>query len=469
MEARGVVTSDFATLDLAPDLLNVLGELGFAEMTPIQAKSLPLLLQGGDLLGQSKTGSGKTLAFALPILQHLQLRDKGVQALILCPTRELALQVAAEIRKLGRRLEGLQVLPLVGGQPGREQAEALAKGVHVVVGTPGRVLDHLERRRLDLSPLKTLVLDEADKMLEMGFAEEMEAILRRVPTRRQTVLFSATLPEEIQKLSAKFQKNPQRVFVDEEGATPSLVEQFVYEAEPAERLPVLMRVLQQHPADSVIIFCNTKAAVNEISEALSAQKASFGVLHGDLEQRERDRAMALFRNRSHRLMVATDIASRGLDIEDLELVVNYELPPQPEVYVHRIGRTGRAGKTGTAVALAGAREALRVLELERLTKNPFLRKPLGFKNQHGLSKSLREAEMRTLVVSGGRKDKLRPGDILGALTGEAGGIPAAEVGKIEIHDHVSYVAILAKTAPLAFEKLRDSRIKGKKFQIKLMK
>jgi len=464
-----VVTSDFATLDLAPDLLRVLGEMGFAEMTPIQAKSLPLLLQGGDLLGQSKTGSGKTLAFALPILQHLQLRDKGVQALILCPTRELALQVVAEIRKLGRRLEGLQVLPLVGGQPGREQAEALANGVHIVVGTTGRVLDHLERRRLDLSPLKTLVLDEADKMLEMGFAEEMEAILRRVPARRQTVLFSATLPEEIQKLSAKFQKNPQRVFMDEEGVTPSLVEQFVYEAEPSERLPVLMRVLQQHPAGSVIIFCNTKAAVNEISEALSAQKASFGVLHGDLEQRDRDRAMALFRNRSSRLMVATDIASRGLDIEDLELVVNYELPPQPEVYVHRIGRTGRAGKTGTAVALAGAREALRILELERFTKTSFLRKPLGFKNQHGLSKNLREAEMRTLAVAGGRKDKLRPGDILGALTGEAGGIPAAEVGKIEIHDHVSYVAILAKTAPLAFEKLRDSRIKGKKFQIKMLK
>lgn len=463
-----VKQADFSSLSLSEDLLAVVKELGYEKMTSIQAQSIPQLLAGKDLIGQSKTGSGKTAAFALPILNKIELRDKGLQVLILCPTRELATQVVGEIRKLGRRYEGLQVIPLVGGKPGREQAAALEKGVHIAVGTTGRVLDHLQRQRLDLSPLKTIVLDEADKMFEMGFEEELNAIMRQVPAVRQTVLFSATFPDSIQDLSRKYQKNPMKVVINEPDED-TLIEQFVYEAEPDDKLNILMRVLQQHPAESTIVFCNTKAAVSEVAEIIAEQNVSCAALHGDLEQRERDRVMALFRNGSHRILIATDVAARGLDIENLELVVNYDLPQQLEVYVHRIGRTGRSGKKGTAVALAGPREALRVMEIERFTKIKFERKPLGFKNQHGLGKSLRESNMQTLSISGGRKDKLRPGDILGALTGEAGGLKSADIGKIEIHDHFTYVAISASIVQIAFEALRDGRIKGKKFQIKFVK
>jgi ATP-independent RNA helicase DbpA len=451
--------TDFSALSLSEDLLLVVGELGYEKMTPIQAEGIPHLLAGKDLIGQSKTGSGKTAAYVLPILNKIELRDKGVQALILCPTRELAAQVVGEIRKLGRRYEGLQVLSLVGGKPGREQAEALEKGVHIAVGTTGRVLDHLERNRLDLSPLKTIVMDEADKMFEMGFADELRAIMGRVPQVRQTVLFSATFPAAIQEISQRFQKNPVKVVIEDTEEILA-IEQFVYEAESADKLNVLMRVLQQHPAESAIVFCNTKIAVNDIAEMIAEQNVSVAALHGDLDQRERDRVMALFRNGSHRILVATDVAARGLDIENLELVVNFDLPQQPEVYVHRIGRTGRAGNKGTAVSLAGAREAARVVELERFTKTKFTKPSLGFKNQHGLGKTLRESSMQTLSISGGRKDKLRPGDILGALTGEAGGLTASDEGKIEIHDHFSYVALSAKIAQVAFEKLRDGRIKG---------
>lgn len=461
--------TDFSSLSLSEDLLAVVGELGFQTLTPIQAESIPELLAGKDLMGQSKTGSGKTAAFALPILQKIQVRDRGLQALVLCPTRELAVQVVGEFRKLGRRLEGLQVLSLVGGQPGREQASALQNGVHIAVGTTGRVLDHLQRGRMDLSPLKVLVLDEADKMFEMGFEDELKAIMKFLPARRQTVLFSATFPESIQTLSRQYQKNPVQVVIEEPEQEKPLIEQYVYETEPEDKLNVLMRVLQQHPAESAIVFCNTKAAVTAIAEKIQVQDVSCAALHGDLEQRERDRVMALFRNGSHRILVATDVAARGLDIENLELVVNFDLPPQSEVYVHRIGRTGRAGRKGTAVSLAGPREALRVVELERFVKSKFERPSLGFKNQHGLGKHLRESKMQTLSISGGRKDKLRPGDILGALTGESGGLSSAEVGKIEIHDRFSYVAIAPQVAQSAFECLRDGRIKGKKFQIKFVK
>lgn len=469
MGVPGLKQTDFSSLSLSEDLLSVVAELGYETLTPIQAESIPPLLAGKDLIGQSQTGSGKTAAFALPILEKIQLRDRGLQALILCPTRELVVQVVGEIRKLGRRLEGLQVLPLVGGQPGREQAIALENGVHIAVGTTGRVLDHLEKNRMDLSPLKVLVLDEADKMLEMGFEQELNAIMQFMPQARQTALFSATFPESIQDLSRRFQKNPVKVVIEDAGIEQVTIEQLVYETEPEDKLNVLMRVLQQHPAESTIIFCNTKAATTAIAEKIAAMNVSCAALHGDLEQRERERVMALFRNGSHRILVATDVAARGLDIENLELVVNFDLPQQPEVYVHRIGRTGRAGRKGTAVSLASPREALRIVELERFVKRKFDRPSLGFKNQHGLGKAQRESKMQTLSISGGRKDKLRPGDILGALTGEAGGLNASDIGKIEILDHFAYVAINASVAPIAFAKLRDGRIKGKKFQIKIVK
>lgn len=464
--------SDFGAFNshsLSTEILIVLRELGFDKMTPIQAESIPVLLSGKDLIGQSRTGSGKTAAFSLPILNKINLRDHNLQALVLCPTRELAIQVVTEIRKLGRRHEGLKVLALVGGQPARLQAEALANGVHIAVGTPGRVLDLAERGRIDFENLETLVLDEADKMLDMGFKDELEALLRALPTSRQTVFFSATYPDTIQSLSKKYQKNPVLVKIEETENSISTIKQLIYESAPNDKLNTLIRVLAQHPSDSTLVFCNMKSTVQEITEILEKQNVSCGCLHGDLEQRDRDKVMTLFRNGSYRILIATDVAARGLDIENLELVINFDLPAQPETYVHRIGRTGRAGQEGLAITLVDPRDTLKILEFETLTKAKMERPRLGFNNQYGLNKKLRTASMQTLSISGGRKDKLRPGDILGALTGENSGLRAADIGKIEVQDKYSYVAISSDVANEAFNKLRDGRIKGQKFQIKFVK
>jgi ATP-independent RNA helicase DbpA len=466
-----VTNTTTQNIELSAKLKTVMEELGYNQLTPIQEKSIPLLLAGKDLVGQSKTGSGKTAAFSLPILNQIDLTKNYIQALILCPTRELANQVVGELRKLGRRHEGLKILALVGGQPGREQAESIENGVHIAVGTPGRILDHLNRERLDLNEIQTLVLDEADKMFDMGFEVEIKSILKQLPTKRQTVLFSATFPEAIESLSRRYQKNPITVRVEENHGEKSGIEQIVYDTDIdsniEKKINTLMRVLQQHPSTSTIIFCNMKNTVNEINAAILEREVTCAALHGDLEQRDRDRVMTLFRNGSLPILVATDIAARGLDIENLELVVNFDMPNQAETYVHRIGRTGRAGKLGVAVTLASPRDTLRLSEFEALTGGTFSRPLLGFKNQFGLNKFALEPAMQTLSISGGRKEKIRAGDILGALTGEAG-IQAVQVGKIEIHDHYSYVAIATSISKEAFEFLRNGKIKGKKFQIRVL-
>ena len=468
-----VKTTEFSSLKLSTDLLAVIKELGFDQMTPIQAESLPSLLLGKDLIGQSKTGSGKTAAFALPILQktttHHRYRD--LQALILCPTRELCTQVAREIRKLGRRHVSLQVLILSGGLPLRPQLEALHKGVHIVVGTPGRVLDVIGRDRIDFSRVHTLVLDEADTMLDMGFEEDIDAIISEVPGTRQTIFFSATFPHSIAALTKKYQDNPVKIKIEEAPESVPSIQQIAYEAEPENKVGTLIRVLQQHNPNSAIVFCNRKASVAELAQTLADQGLSSDCLHGDLEQVDRDQVMALFRNGSTRVLIATDVAARGLDIKDLDLVVNFELPHQPDIYVHRIGRTGRAGQTGTAVSLIGTDETPRIQEIEEFTGVRFEHKTLGFKNQEGIGKSstLREAPMQTLSIGGGRKDKLRPGDILGALTGESGGLKGADIGKIEIHDRISYVAVSSHLASMALQSLRDGKIKGLKFSIRLIR
>lgn len=463
-------TTDFSSFELAPELLQVVQELGYEEMTPIQAASIPLILEGKDIIGQSKTGSGKTAAFALPILNTLDLENRNIQALILCPTRELATQVVGEFRKLGRRYEGLQILSLTGGQTGREQAQAMERGVHIAVGTPGRVLDHLNRERMDLNDIATLVLDEADKMFDMGFAAEIKAILKQLPQKRQTLFFSATFPEEIQDLSRRYQKNPLKIIVEDAAETGTSIEQIVYDSSENQKTDTLMRVLQQHPAKSTIIFCNTKAAVNELTERIAEYKVSVAALHGDLDQKERDRVMATFRNGSTAILVATDVAARGLDIDHLEQVINFDLPAQAETYVHRIGRTGRAGREGRAITIASPIDTMKLLEFEKLSGGAFLRPALGFKNQHGLNSFAHQSAMKTLSISGGRKDKLRPGDILGALTNKEGGaLTGADIGKIEIHDHVSYVAISSSLVETALSKLRTGKIKGQKFQARLVK
>lgn len=461
----------FHNFSLSSELLQVIGELGFKTPTPIQVQSIPLLLTGKDVIGQSKTGSGKTLAFSVPILQRIRTDRRSIQALILCPTRELCTQVAREIRKLAKLHAGLQVLILSGGQPIGPQLSALEKGAHIVVGTPGRVLDILDRRMLDMRSVQTLVLDEADRMLDMGFRDDMQKILAAAPRQRQTVLFSATFPESIAELSAAYQQNPERVTINEPQNT-TVIKQVSYEVEMDKKQLALRWLLLQHQPQSAIIFCNLKATVAEVAQALEKSQVSTACLHGDLEQFERDRVMARFRNKSVRLLVATDVAARGIDVDALDAVYNFDLPSKPDVYVHRIGRTGRAGKEGLAVSLRTGREGYKIEMIETYTKAKVEKVQLPSEEQ--LRHSLREdplalkASMSTLYLSAGRKDKLRPGDILGALTGEAGGLTSEQVGKIEIHDRYAYVAVAADIATRAMTSLRQGRIKGRKINVELI-
>jgi ATP-dependent RNA helicase DbpA len=455
----------FAALGLSPSLCQVVAELGFVAPTPVQAQAIPLLLAGRDLIGQSTTGTGKTAAFGLAILQKLNRDDRHPQALILCPTRELCAQVARDLRKLGRREAGLVVLILSGGQPMKPQLAALQRGVHVVVGTPGRVLDHIARGSLKLNRVATIVVDEADRMLDMGFGAEMEKILSGAPKRRQTVLFSATYPRSIEAMTKAHQRSPERLNVEMGDGPAAPLRQLASLVDDNGRLDALLATLGASAPESAIIFCNFKATVAQVEQALRAAGVSSASLHGDLEQRERDLVMAKFRNHSIRVLVATDVAARGLDIEGLDLVVNFELPFQPAIYVHRVGRTGRAGKAGLAVSLVGPRDRAKVKAIEAAIGSSLERQAAEAPKPKSDVRA--GATMETLYISGGRKDKVRPGDILGALTGDAGGLPGSDVGKIEIHERFSYVAIAKGSAARAIQHLTAGRIKGKKFKVGL--
>jgi ATP-independent RNA helicase DbpA len=461
----------FDSLALSPALLAVVAELGYEQLTPIQAQSIPVLLAGRDLIGQSKTGSGKTAAFALPILQQLELERRELQALVLCPTRELCAQVARELRKLGRKHEGLQVLTLAGGEPLRPQTAALQRGVHIAVGTPGRVLDHLKRQTLQLGTVRAAVLDEADRMLDMGFAEDMDKILGSLPGSRQTVFFSATFPDSIEAMSEAHQRDAVRITIDEDEGVADEIRQLALEVEQDDKLRSLYWVLGHYPHESALVFCNLKVTVAELVGSLCRAGVSADCLHGDLEQFQRDRVMAMFRNHSVRVLIATDVAARGLDVKDLELVVNYDLPAPPEVYIHRVGRTGRAGSQGVAVSLFSKQQRRKLGAIEQLSEAQIERlAPLSGETRIEtlIEKLGRAALMDTVQISGGRKDKIRPGDILGALTGDAGGLSAADVGKIEIHDRLSYVAIASGVSRSAVVSLNAQRVKGKRFRATLV-
>ncbi len=462
----------FTDLPLPESLILTTAELGYAELTPIQAQSLPILLEGKDLIGQAKTGSGKTAAFSLPLLARIDLKQRQVQALVLCPTRELCTQVAGEIRKLGRRLPGLQVIILSGGQPIGPQLASLKRGVHIVVGTPGRVLDHLRRHSLKLEFTSTVVLDEADRMLEMGFQEDMENILSHAPDERQTLLFSATFPSTIEAMSRSYQKNAVRVTVESEAESFDHIQQIVYEVAPDRKFQALLASLRKHRPSSAVVFCNFKVNVVDVATGLSQAGLSVAALHGDLEQWDRDQVMARFRNQSVRILVATDVAARGIDVPNLDAVFNFDLPAQPEIYVHRIGRTGRAGKNGVAVSLCTEREHAKIQSIANLTGTALELEQLSEPSSEAAEQASsphQSGAMETLRISGGRKDKVRPGDILGALTGEAGGLPAADVGKIEIHDHHSFVAVSAYVARTALARLQSGKIKGRRFRIELVR
>jgi ATP-independent RNA helicase DbpA len=463
---------EVGALSLSPAALSVLKEVGFDTLTAIQAASIPALLAGKDLVGQSRTGSGKTAAFALPLLEKVAVERRVVAALVLCPTRELSAQVAREMRKLGRWRAGLRVLVLAGGEPLRGQVLALEKGAHIAVGTPGRVLDHVKRGTLELGHLASVVLDEADRMLDMGFEDEMAAILDALPRSRQTVFFSATFPRSIEAMSRKYQSDPLRVTIEAEPEQATDIRQLLLIVEPDQKPKALRWALQQHAHESALVFANQKATVAELENALSRAGVSVACLHGDLEQHERDRVLAKFRNASTRVLIATDVAARGIDVENLDLVINYDLPLQPDVYVHRIGRTGRAGKTGLAISFASPREQPKIQAIQQRTGVALERVKLDAlePSELGPVEALeRDAAMDTLKIEAGRKQKMRPADILGALTGEAAGLHGTDIGKIEIHDNFSYVAVARSVSRAAHKSLSTGRIKGKRFLVSLLK
>jgi ATP-independent RNA helicase DbpA len=454
------VNTDFSTLPLPPALLDNLQSLDFTAMTPIQAHSLPDILKGRDVIAKAKTGSGKTAAFGLGILAKLDPARFQVQAVVLCPTRELADQVGKDIRKLARTLPNIKLLTLCGGTALGPQIGSLEYGAHIVVGTPGRIQKHLDMGTLRLDNLQTLVLDEADRMLDMGFEEAIRNVIKAMPAQRQTLLFSATYPDTIRKMSQSVQRNPLEVTVEAQHQD-STIEQLFFEVEPDQRLNALSRLLRHYRPESTVVFCNTKADCQDVVDALIDQGFSALDLHGDLEQRDRDLVLVRFANKSVSVLVATDVAARGLDIKDLSAVINYEPAWDPEVHVHRVGRTGRAGQQGLACTLFAPREAGRVAAIETYQKAPLTLLDVQTLD-HGNDRPL-PPPMITLAIQGGRKDKIRAGDILGALTGD-GGIPGSEIGKIDIADMVSYVAVRRASAGRALGQLRNGRIKGRSFR-----
>ncbi|WP_255991189.1 ATP-dependent RNA helicase DbpA [Chitinolyticbacter albus] len=455
----------FASLSLPADLLANLDSLGFEAMTAIQAQSLPAVLAGRDLIAQAKTGSGKTAAFGLGMLLQLNLTLFKVQGMVLCPTRELADQVAKELRRLGRHVPNLKILTLCGGTPLAPQAASLEHGAHLVVGTPGRIQDHLHKGTLDLARLRILVLDEADRMLDMGFAGEVEDVISFCPERRQTLLFSATYPEEIRQLSAAIQRDAERVTVEALHDSKH-IEQRIYAVKDNGEKPALLKaILAHYQPVSTVVFCNTKIDCQKLAESLRADGYAALALHGDLEQRDRDLMLVLFANGSCPILVATDMAARGLDIKDLAAVVNYELPYDPEVYVHRIGRTGRAGKHGLAFSMVSPSQGKRQKGIEAYLDHAL---PMADAGQlEGDADFRMPARMATLCIDAGRKQKLRPGDVLGALTGDAG-LPGEAIGKIALFEFQTYVAVLAESADQAVTRLQAGKIKGKPVKVRLV-
>ena len=454
----------FDTLPLPPAMLANLQQLGYLSMTPIQAAALPPALRGSDLIAQAKTGSGKTVAFALPLLTRLDPQRLDVQALVLCPTRELADQVTQEIRRLARFADNIKVLSLCGGTPMRPQRDSLAHGAHIAVGTPGRIMDHLAHGSLKLEALSTLVLDEGDRMLDMGFHDDIAWIASHCPPRRQTLLFSATFPAGIAALAQRFQHDPLQVKLEEQHA-PEKIRQCFFEIEHAARLQAVATLLRHYRPTSTLAFCNTRQQCRALVELLRSEGFHALALHGEMDQRERDQVLIQFANRSCSVLVATDVAARGLDIAQLETVINVDVTPDPEVHVHRIGRTGRGDEAGLALSLCSNADRRRVATIaEAMGFTPEWRALGELEIQ---DPSPLQPPMATLLILGGRKDKIRPGDVLGALSGEAG-LTREQVGKITVTDQNTYAAVAREAARDAARRLAAGKLKGRAVKVRIL-
>ena len=449
---------DFSNLPLSKEMLHNLNEIGYKEMTPIQQESLPYIIEGRDLIAQAKTGSGKTAAFGIGLLHKLQVKKFRVQSLILCPTRELADQVAKELRMIAKFAHNIKILTLCGGVAFGPQLGSLRHEAHIVVGTPGRILKHLKKSSLILDDVDMLVLDEADRMLDMGFIEEINEVLAFVPQNRQTLLFSATFDDEILGISRSIQKDAISVKTASIEIANKITERF-YELQNSQKVDTLINILSNFKPENVIVFANTKAEVQEIAESLQKNSIDALAIHGDLEQYDRNDVLVQFANKSCPVLVATDVAARGLDIKELSMVINYDLPHSQETYTHRIGRTARAGSEGLAFTLFSTYEADKAYEYKNESR---------FFEDATMLKKVQNFKMKpkniTLVIEGGKKEKLRAGDILGALTGEDG-LDANAIGKIDIYDKQSFVAIEASKIDSAYERIKNNKVKAKKFSV----
>lgn len=513
-------------MNLDERILKAVKDLGYEEATSIQVEAIPLALEGEDILGQAQTGTGKTAAFTIPLLSRIEPKKKELQAIVLCPTRELALQVSKEIRKLSTYMKGLKLLPVYGGQDIVKQIKSLREGVQIVVGTPGRIMDHMRRRTLKLGSVSCVVLDEADEMLDMGFREDMENILSEVPSERQTLLFSATMPAPILQIAKTFQKNAKQVKVVNKELTVENIEQYYFEVKRNAKEEILSRLIDVYNPELSIIFCNTKKKVEEVANDLQNRGYFAEGLHGDLKQAQRDRVMGNFRSKKTEILVATDVAARGLDVKGVDLVINYDLPQDDEYYVHRIGRTGRAGKAGLALSFVCGKEAYKLREIAKYCHTKIKLKPvpslddvtnrrvdsifreisaiieeedmtkvtkhierkineedftaldvaaaflkLYLSSKEGSVEGMEEdfafsneGGMVKLFINIGKKDGVKPRDILGAIAGESG-LSGKLVGEIKMYDRYTFVEVPCESEQEVLYAMKRAKIKGKKINI----
>ena len=519
-------TVRFEEMGLSEEIQKAVRYMGFEEASPIQAKAIPAMISGIDLIGQAQTGTGKTAAFGIPILEKVDPKLKKLQAIVLCPTRELAIQVADEIRNLSRYMHGIKVLPIYGGQDIVKQIRSLKSGTQIVIGTPGRVMDHMRRKTMKLDFVHTVVLDEADEMLNMGFREDIEFVLSGVPEERQTVLFSATMPKPIMEITKKFQNNAKVIKVTKKELTVPNIEQYYYDVKPKKKEEVLSRLLDIYSPRLSVVFCNTKKQVDLLVNALLGRGYFAAGLHGDMKQEQRDRVMQGFRTGKTEILVATDVAARGIDVDEVEAVFNYDLPQDDEYYVHRIGRTGRAGREGRAFSFVSGKEVYKLKEIQRYCKTkiyaqkvPSLNDVANTKMENilddvervieqedldmminaieervnnseftamdmaaaflkiccGMTEDNKNTEendwefgdtgagedgMVRLFINIGKKQRVRPGDILGAITGESG-MDGKLIGTIDMYDKYTFVEVPREYAREVLNAMKNVKIKGK--------